>query len=260
MRLLSYALKLKQLMVELQINTTQNVNINFIAASVGERILAYIIDLIIKIAYVVVTYQIVFNVLEIEEVVRDMDQWSKIAIYVSFYLPVVFYSLIFETFLDGQTIGKRIMKIKVVKIDGYQAALADYLVRWFFRIIDVNMMSGIVALIAIVSSKKSQRLGDMTAGTSVITLKNNVNISHTILEELDDDYVPKYPSVIKLSDNDARIIKETYVRAKAGRDYETLIKLRTKIVDVIGIKNYNENDIQFIDTILKDYNYYTQGM
>ncbi|SDS61569.1 Uncharacterized membrane protein YckC, RDD family [Formosa sp. Hel1_31_208] len=247
-------------MVELQINTTQNVNINFIAASVGERILAYVIDWIIKIAYLVVTYQIVFNLFEIDKIIEDMDDWSRIAILVSFYLPVVFYSLIFETFLDGQTIGKRIMKIKVVKIDGYQAALADYLVRWFFRIIDLNMMSGIVALIAIVTSKKSQRLGDMTAGTSVITLKNNVNISHTILEELDDSYVPTYPNVIKLSDNDARIIKETYVKAKASRDYETLIKLRKKIVEVMEIKGYNSNDLEFIDIILKDYNYYTQGM
>lgn len=247
-------------MVELQINTTQNVNINFIAASVGERILAYVIDLIIKIAYVVVTYQITFNLFSIDEFIEDMDQWSQIAIMVSFYLPVVFYSLVFETFLDGQTIGKRIMKIKVVKIDGYQAALADYLVRWFFRIIDINMMSGIVALIAIVTSNKSQRLGDMTAGTSVITLKNNVNISHTILEELAEDYTPTYPSVINLSDNDARIIKETYLRAKAARDYETLIKLRKKIIEVIDIKNYNDNDMNFIDVILKDYNYYTQGM
>jgi len=227
---------------------------------VGERILAYIIDLVIKIAYVVVVYQITFNLFEIDRMIDDMDQWSQIAIIVSFYLPVVFYSLIFETFLDGQTIGKRIMKIKVVKIDGYQAALADYLVRWFFRIIDLNMMSGLVALIAIVTSKKSQRLGDMTAGTSVITLKNNININHTILEELDDSYTPSYPNVIKLSDNDARIIKETYVRAKASRDYETLTKLRKKIIEVVEIKDFNDTDIQFIDTILKDYNYYTQGM
>ena len=84
-------------MVELQINTTQNVNINFIAASVGERILAYIIDLIIKLAYVVVTYQIVFNLLLLDEMLDDMDDWSRIAILVSFYLPVAFYSLIFET-------------------------------------------------------------------------------------------------------------------------------------------------------------------
>ncbi|MHA7843687.1 MAG: RDD family protein [Winogradskyella sp.] len=247
-------------MVELQINTTQNVNINFVAASVGERILAYLIDLIIKLAYVVVTYQIVFNVFEINDMLVDKDMWSVIAVIVSFYLPVVFYSLIFETFLDGQTIGKRIMKIKVVKIDGYQASIYDYLVRWFFRIIDLNMLSGIIALITIATSKKSQRLGDMTAGTSVITLKNNVNISHTILEELEDDYTPTYPNVIKLSDNDARIIKETYTRAKAARDYETLIKLRQKIIEVIELKDYNQNDIQFIDTILKDYNYYTQSM
>ncbi|WP_431106788.1 RDD family protein [Winogradskyella poriferorum] len=247
-------------MVELQINTTQNVNINFVAASVGERILAYLIDLIIKLAYIVVTYQVVFKLIGIDDFLRGMDYWSIIAVIVSFYLPVVFYSLVFETFLEGQTIGKRIMKIKVVKIDGYQASIYDYMVRWFFRIVDLNIASGIVALITIATSKKSQRLGDMTAGTSVITLKNNVNISHTILEDLEDDYEPSYPNVIKLSDNDARIIKETYTRAKASRDFETLSKLRQKVMEVIELKECNQNDIQFIDTVLKDYNYYTQSM
>ncbi|WP_243471368.1 RDD family protein [Winogradskyella sp. MH6] len=247
-------------MVELQINTTQNVNINFVAASVGERILAYLIDLIIKLAYIVVTYQVVFKLIGIDDFLRGMDYWSIIAVIVSFYLPVVFYSLVFETFLEGQTIGKRIMKIKVVKIDGYQASIYDYMVRWFFRIVDLNIASGVVALITIATSKKSQRLGDMTAGTSVITLKNNVNISHTILEDLEDDYEPSYPNVIKLSDNDARIIKETYTRAKASRDFETLSKLRQKVMEVIELKECNQNDIQFIDTVLKDYNYYTQSM
>ena len=247
-------------MVELQINTTQNVNINFTAASVGERIVAYIIDLIIKIAYAVVVYQIIFNLFKLDEAIDDMDRWSQIAIYVTFYLPVIFYSLIFETLLDGQTLGKRIMKIKVVKIDGYQASLADFIVRWLFRIVDLNMMSGVVALIAIVTSKKSQRLGDMTAGTSVISLKNKINISHTILEDLEDAYVPKYPDVIKLSDNDARIIKDTFVKAKASKDYVTLIKLRSKIVEVVGIKEVIGTDMEFIDKVLKDYNYYTQNM
>jgi uncharacterized RDD family membrane protein YckC len=247
-------------MVELQINTTQNVNINFIAASVGERILAYLMDWIIKIAYIIVTYQIIFNLLELDRKIQDMDQWSQIAIYVSFYLPVVFYTLIFETLLDGQTIGKRIMKIKVVKIDGYQASMADFVIRWLFRIVDMNMLTGVVALVSIIISKKSQRLGDLTAGTSVITLKNNVNISHTILEDIETTYLPTYPSVIRLSDNDARIIKETFLTAKATRDYQTLIKLRKKIVEVIDVKQEDGNDMQFIDTILKDYNYYTQSM
>ncbi|TXE09974.1 RDD family protein [Seonamhaeicola algicola] len=248
-------------MAQLQINTTQNVNINFTAASVGERLLAYLVDWVIKIAYIIVTYQIVFNLLKVEELVFGMDRWSQAAIYVSFYLPVIFYSLIFETLLDGQTPGKRVLKIKVVKIDGYQASLADFVVRWFFRIIDLNIASGIVALIAIVTSKKNQRLGDITAGTAVIALKNNVNISHTILEDLKDNYTPSYPNVIKLSDNDARIIKDTFTTAKASKDYPTLIKLRNKLIEVVDIKDVKQKtDIEFIDVILKDYNYYTQNM
>jgi len=248
-------------MVELQINTTQNVNINFTAASVGERILAWGIDWLIKIAYGIVIYQIAFKLFKIDEFIEDMDFWSQIAIVLVFYLPVIFYTLLFETLLDGQTPGKRILKIKVVKIDGYQATLSDFIIRWIFRIVDLNMMSGVVALITIITSPKNQRLGDMTAGTSVITLKNNVNINHTILEDLKQDYVPTYPTVIKLSDNDARIIKDTFKTAKKSKDYKTLIKLRTKIVEVLELKEVKHStDHEFIDVILKDYNYYTQNM
>ncbi|PTM08178.1 MAG: RDD family protein, partial [Bacteroidetes bacterium] len=108
-------------MVELQINTTQNVNINFTAASVGERILAYAIDLLFKLAYIIVVYQIVFNITEISSWLEDQDFWSVAAISSLFALPIFLYSLLFESLLDGQTPGKRILKIKVVKIDGYQA-------------------------------------------------------------------------------------------------------------------------------------------
>jgi len=248
-------------MVELQINTTQNVNINFTAASVGERILAWGIDWLFKIAYIIVTYQIMFKILKFDEMVKNMDNWSKIAVFLMFYLPVIFYSLLFETLLDGQTPGKRIIKIKVVKIDGYQASLADFVIRWIFRIVDLNMMSGVVALISIITSSKNQRLGDITAGTAVISLKNNVNISHTILEDLKQDYVPTYPMVIKLSDNDARIIKDTFKTARKSKDYKTLIKLRAKIVEVLELKDIKHHtDHEFIDTILKDYNFYTQNM
>ncbi len=248
-------------MTALQINTTQNVNLSFTAASVGERMLAYLIDWLIKGAYLIVVYQILFNVFSIDELFRDLDQWSVIAILLLFYLPIMTYSLVQEIWLDGQTIGKRVMKIKVVKIDGYQASIADFIVRWFFRIVDLNMLSGVVALIAIVTSSKNQRLGDMTAGTAVISLKNNVNISHTILEDLHQDYQPTYPTVIRLSDNDARIIKETFTTARASKDYQTMIKLRSKIMEVIELKEKkHDRDHEFIDVILKDYNYYTQNM
>ena len=238
-------------MSELQINTTQNVKINFTASGVGERLLAFFIDMLIKIGYITLLNTAV-------GAFQDMDQWSQIGINTLLGLPVVFYTLILEALLEGQTIGKKIMKIKVVKIDGYQASLSDYVVRWFFRIVDIYVFG--LGFFVILFSKRSQRLGDMAAGTSVILLKDKVNISHTILEDLQEDYEPTYPTVIKLSDNDARIIKDTFVTAKSANDYQTLIKLRNKITEVIGVEAINGSDIQFIDTILKDYNYYTQSM
>ena len=80
------------------------------------------------------------------------------------------------------------------------------------------------------------------------------------MEEIGDAYVPTYPLVIKLSDNDARIIKETFNVAVTKRDYATLIKLRNKIEEVTGVKNISGNDTDFIKTVLKDYNFYTQNM
>lgn len=247
-------------MTQLSINTTQNVIINFSSASVGERIGAYFIDFLIKIAYVIIVYYVFFYSLSINLIINKLDSWSQMAIYMVFALPIIIYSIVQESLLEGQTFGKKLLKIKVVKIDGYQASFGDYLIRWLFRIIDVSMTSGIIGLITMVVNSKTQRLGDISAGTAVITLKNKINISHTILEDIGEEYKPKYPLVIKLSDNDARIIKETYQASLKKADSEILSKLVGKIEQVTGIKNDLDSKKEFVQTILKDYNYYTQNM
>lgn len=246
-------------MTQLSINTTQNVNINFTAASVGDRIFAQLLDILVMIAYVVV---IVFflDITGLTTTIEAMDNWSIMAVYGIIYSPIMFYTIVQESLWEGQTIGKRIMKTKVIKLDGYQAGFGDYLVRWLFRLVEVFIGNGIIGLIAIIASQKNQRLGDMAAGTAVITLKNKVNINHTIIQDINSDYVPTYPLVIKLSDNDVRIIKETFEAAITTRDYATIIKLREKVLSVTGIKNQSGNDQDFIRTLLKDYNYYTQNM
>lgn len=247
-------------MTQLSITTTQNVNINFTAASLGVRILALLADLLIQIAYLIFINWFIFDVLEFEYVIRDWDTWSIIALQMTLYLPVMFYTLTLESIFDGQTLGKRLLKIKVVKIDGYQADFGDYLIRWLLRIIDLYIIFGLIGLITSLVSKKTQRLGDLAAGTAVITLKNNISIDHTILQEIDSQYVPTYPTVIQLTDNDIRIIKETYNVAVKDRDYNIFTKLRTKIEQVTGIKNQSGSDEVFIGIILMDYNYYTQKM
>lgn len=247
-------------MSELSINTSQNVTIKFFAASVGERILAGFLDILIKVAYVIFIMYFFVNLAGLGNVINRLDDWSAGAIYIVLFFPIFIYSLVLESLLEGQTIGKRIAKIKVVKIDGYQASFGDYFTRWLFRIVDNNILFGLIGIVAMIMSKKVQRLGDMASGIAVISLKNNVNISHTILVDIEAEYKPTYPLVIKLSDNDARIIKETYNRALAQNDFELIGKLVTKIETVTGIKKQDESNRDFIKILLKDYNYYTQNM
>lgn len=246
-------------MTQLSINTTQNVNINFTAASVGDRILGQLLDSLVKIAYGIMVY-IIVQIFSLENLFDGLDQWSIIAIISVIGLPVMFYSLIQESLWEGQTIGKKLMKVKVIKLDGYQAGFGDYLIRWLFRLIDISVGNGVIGLITIISSSKNQRLGDMAAGTAIISLKNNININHTIIQDINSDYLPTYPLVIKLSDNDVRIVKETFETAVLQKDFVTLSKLANKISTVTGIKNTSGTDTDFIRVVLKDYNFYTQNM
>lgn len=218
------------------------------------------LDFLVKAAYFIIVYYVFFSFFQIDRWLNQLDRWSQMAVYMVFFLPIAFYSLVQESLMEGQTLGKKILKIKVVKIDGYQASFGDYLIRWLFRVIDISIGSGIIGLIAMVVNGKTQRLGDMSAGTAVITLKNKVTINSTILEDIGEEYQPKYPLVIKLSDNDARIIKETFHNAMKSNDFVVLNKLTAKIEQVTGIKNELGSTRDFIQTVLKDYNYYTQSM
>jgi len=269
-------------MKTLQINTTQNVNINFALANEIQRVGAFLIDNIIKLVYFLIVIWLIPSA-GLETLAQDY--WSQRAIGVIIWLPVMFYSLYFEILMNGQTLGKRAMNIRVVNIDGFKPSITDYIIRWFLRIIDFNsfivlavyayalglrqydellfalfVVGKCVGIVSVATSKKNQRLGDISANTVVIALRDQAKFSQTILENLAENYVPKYPNVIKLSDNDARIIKDTFTLAVKERDFKTLTKLKAKIEEVTELQSQEKTDEEFIKIVLKDYNFYTQNM
>jgi uncharacterized RDD family membrane protein YckC len=245
-------------MSQIAINTSQNVNINFNIAGVGERMLAFIIDFLIKIAFVLLILYIFFNIFNLDALLTGLDYWSQVAIIIAITFPAYIYPVVLESLMEGQTPGKKVMKIKVVKIDGYQASFGDYLIRWVFRLIDTSFL-GVIGLISMIVSRNNQRLGDIASGTAVISLKNSITISHTILENIHQDYVPLFPQVIALSDNDMRIIKDNYTKALRIDDRQIITKLSDKIKGILKLEidPTKMTERQFINVIIKDYNYYT---
>ena len=245
-------------MAQIDINTSQNVNLSFTVANLGERLLAFIIDTVIKVILGFILAYILFKFLRLDNFIKGWDQFSIMGFYAIISSPFILYPLIFESLMEGQTPGKKVFKIKVVKVDGFQASFSDYLIRWIFRLIDFGFFF-IPGLISMTVNKYNLRLGDIASGTAVISLKNDINISHTILEKIDSDYIPTFPQVISLTDNDVRIIKENFVKAKNGQDRQIITKLANKILETLKL---NRDDIpltesKFIETIIKDYNFYT---
>ena len=241
-------------MSKIQIKTTQNILLSFEPASVGERMGAYAIDLVLIMGYG-------YLVKTIMDLFDHSLTWEFVAIYSVLMLPAVFYPLVAESLMQGQTVGKRIMKIRVLKIDGYQASFGDFFIRWLFTLVEVDLFMGSAALISIISSKYSQRLGDFAAGTAVITERNKMNISHTILEELSYTYQPLFTQaeVLLFSDQDAQTIKNYLALAlKSKNGHLTIARLADKITEISKREHTSfTKKADFVQQFLKDYSFYT---
>jgi|APLak6261662433_1056034.scaffolds.fasta_scaffold00060_16 uncharacterized RDD family membrane protein YckC len=235
-------------MDNIKIQTTQNVDIEYEVASIGDRILATLLDYLFFLAY--------FLIIAVIASFTKGALFDSIALVVILILPVLFYDLVCEAVFQGRSFGKMIMKIKVVKLDGTQANFGAYLLRWLLRIIDTRLFSGVIALIAIVINGKGQRVGDMAAGTTVIKMKQKITLNDTILNKVKSDYTIVFPEVYKLTDNDIDIIKDVMRVSLRTNNLGAIKKLAQKTKETMGV-TVNLPDTQFLATVVQDYSQYS---
>ncbi|MDT8411985.1 MAG: RDD family protein [Vicingaceae bacterium] len=234
-------------MESINISTTQNVSINYAVASLGDRILATLLDYLIFVAYFV----IVLFILSLSQSLKNLGFfWSLVM------LPVFFYDLYCELLFNGQTFGKYLLKIKVVRIDGTQAGIGSYLLRWMFRLIEGGFfLNGLVAILTILINGKGQRLGDIVAKTSVIILKKKMQLNDGFLNISDENYSIVFKEVELLNEKDISIIREVFNHAKSKNRLDIVNKLADKTKATLNLKT-SMKSIEFLDTIIKDYEFY----
>ena len=238
-------------MEEFQIETAQNVGIEQNIANLGDRLLAYIIDSLIIFAYTIAVIMLLISL--------DLDFGDLWALYLLVSLPAFLYYVLLETFWNGQTVGKFVMKTRVVKMDGSKPTFANYFVRWILRIVDVVLTSGGLAVLTILIRGNGQRIGDIAAGTTVISEKQKISINDTLLKEIPQDYVPTYSQVTLFNDGEMQTIKNLYDTAKLKGQHNIIVSLKNRLVEVMQVEP-KEKPICFVETVIKDYNYYMQNM
>ncbi|RLZ11407.1 RDD family protein [Faecalibacter macacae] len=233
-------------MNKLLVNTPQNVQIEYNIAVLGPRILAFIIDTVIRFTYV-------YFIFEMLSKVNFDDDWLEIGTYSLLFLPSLIYPVLLETIMNGQTIGKWVTQIRVVQMDGQAASFYNYFTRWLIGIFEISMSFCSVAFLTIIINKKGQRLGDIAANTVLISLKSKLDLHQTIFKELDEKYVIRFPEVSKLSDRDINIVNDNFQRALKSDNYEVLEALTRKLEGIMDVKSDGLGFIDFIKTVIQDH-------
>lgn len=228
------------------IRTTQNVAIDYEIASLGDRILAFLIDGVIQAVYMITVFWILIK-LDIN------SNWVATA----FYLPAFFYHLVCEISFNGQSFGKKQMNIKVVRLDGTPPTIGGYIFRWIVRPIDITLFSGGLAVLFIAITDNSQRLGDLAAGTSVVKVAKEIKVtSHQLINNLTSDYQPLFPEVTQLGEKEIAIIKDALKANKEHANIKPVLAVTAKVKEHLNVET-DMPAIKFLYTILKDYSHYT---
>ena len=235
-------------MKKIDITTTQNVTIEYELATVQERATSTVLDSAIIAIGSLILFALLASVFNIG---KDFN-------YLYIWIPgSFFYHLLFETLNHGQTPGKKVMKIRVVKTTGERPEFFDFMMRTAFRLLDITLSLGTLALITISSSGKGQRLGDFFADTTVVRLINinTFSLSRILSMEKLKTYTPKYPEVIKFTEDEMLMIKETLDRSikyPNENHLEALDLLIGKIEGQLRIVAPQDKTL-FLNTLIKDY-------
>ncbi|GGI22973.1 RDD family protein [Pedobacter mendelii] len=242
-------------METIRISTAQNVDIDYEVAGLGERIVARLIDL----AGFLVLYIVAIILMIVASISRS--ETIVVVLVVIFLVIFLFYDLVCEMTMDGQSFGKKIMKIKVISFDGGQPTFGQYLMRWIFRIIDFGFIFGwgVIALICVAVSKNHQRIGDMLAKTILIKTVPRTKIDNVAFSfSLPDDYQPVFKEVLYLSDREAELVYEVLKGFYQTGNPELIYAMAAKTKEHISATiPAGMNELQFLETVIKDYNHLT---
>lgn len=231
-----------------KINTSQNVNIELKIAGVGDRLVALIIDSLILMGISIFLMMLVAAI--------EVNETTQIIIFSIYGFIMLLYHFFLEWLFKGQTIGKKYRKIKVIHKSGVEASVFQLLIRNLVRLVDSIYGLG---LLVVFISKKSQRLGDLAAGTIVVKTSDETNLNDTAFVELDTNYEPTFRKleILRLNEKDMEMIKEIIDRPSENMNWKLVGLLAENITKKSEIEQGSLHSLEFLQKVLNDFQYYS---
>jgi len=168
-----------------ELELPEEIDLQVELANVGSRTLAILVDVAVGGLVLFIVYAL--TLLLAHDVADDWltklssNALKTVLILLIFGLQWVYFNL-FEWLWNGQTPGKRLLHLRVIKVDGSPVSGIDVLLRNLSRPIDTLGPMGLIGLLMIFVSRKAQRLGDLMARTLVI---HETKIDWSIFDQIE---------------------------------------------------------------------------
>lgn len=196
----------------IEFKSASNITISYPKASLSQRIAAFAIDFTLMSTLVGIALMI-------------FPTFLLKAVFSLFIF--LFWNLSFELYNKGQSLGKRVLKIRIVTMEGEQPSPSQLLIRWMFKIVDVLFTMGCLAILSIFGSRYGQRIGDLLAGTTVIETKVQYYTNLGLLTKLDKiERSITFPGVVRYHDEEMSLIKKVWNRSVSNPTTENIILLQ----------------------------------
>ncbi len=159
---------------QLTIETPEQVAIRFPIAGIGSRFLAVLADTVVQILAYFVIFLLIFLILTSAPRVNGFilsrmgDKWIIAAIILFYFLLYWGYYTLFEAFWNGQTPGKKLCRLRVIRDSGRQITLFESMTRNLIRVVDAFPSFYAVGIVTMLCNRRNKRLGDFAAGTLVV--------------------------------------------------------------------------------------------
>ncbi len=153
----------------LQVATPERVAVELPIAGLGSRAMAYLVDVALLGAVGLAAYfAMTFFVSDVVKAVLDLSSVVRVVGAAAIFFVLWVYWTLLEVVWHGQTIGKRLVRIRVVKLDGSPVTVFSSAVRNLLRLVDFMPACYPVGVITMLVDRKHRRLGDLLAGTVLV--------------------------------------------------------------------------------------------
>ncbi len=153
----------------LDVATPERVALSLPVAGIGYRSLAWLTDAMLIFFFWVTAY-FVFSLLvsDVLGLFRGLSGLGQTLLVVGLFATQWLYWTCAEVFFRGQTPGKRLLRIRVVRVDGSPVGVYESAVRNLLRAVDFLPLLYAVGCMSMLFSRQHRRLGDLVAGTLLV--------------------------------------------------------------------------------------------